>query len=221
MEPSMSELAGQLQAISVFDGDLPTFDPEHAPDHPATLFTEWLACALQIGLAEPHVTVLSTVDGAGHPDARVVILRDVDAEGWWFASSSSSPKGAQLAGTPWAAMTFYWAKQGRQVRVRGEVRRASTDDCAQDFLERATPWRASALVGRQSQHLARRTELVDALADATALIDENPAVVATDWSRYVLRAREVQFFQAAHDREHIRVRYQYNGAGWSNAMLWP
>lgn len=217
----MSDLAGRLRSIRVFDGDLPEFDLNALPDEPVTLFEEWLIDAIDAGTPEPHVTVLSTVDGAGHPDARALILKDVDDDGWWFASSSSGPKGAQLANNPWAAMTFYWPGRARQVRVRGEVRRGSTEDNARDFLARAPGGRAEALVGRQSQYLANRGDLTAALAAAEAKISANPDVVADDWTRYLLRAREVQFFQGDLSRKHIRVRYQFNGSKWSNSLLWP
>jgi pyridoxamine 5'-phosphate oxidase len=217
----MSDLASRLRAIRVFDGNLPAFDADQVPDHPAALFTTWLDEAIDAGAAEPHVAVLSTVDGAGHPDARALILKDVDDEGWWFASSSTGPKGAQLANNPWAAMTWYWPGQGRQVRLRGEVRRGSQDDSTKDFLARATGGRAEALVGRQSQHLANRGDLTAALAKAEAEITEDPNLVAEDWTRYVLRAREVQFFQGNPNRQHVRVRYQFTGSTWAHNLLWP
>lgn len=217
----MSDLSSRLRTIRVFDGELPGFDPERVPTEPATLFVEWLLDAIDAGTPEPHVSILSTVDGAGHPDARALILKDVDEDGWWFASSSTGPKGAQLANNPWAAMTWYWPGRGRQVRMRGEVRRGSAEDSARDFLARAAGGRAEALVGRQSQHLTNRGDLTAALESASARIAENPELVAEDWTRYVLRAREVQFFQGDTERKHSRVRYQFSGNYWSHSLLWP
>jgi pyridoxamine 5'-phosphate oxidase len=217
----MSDIAGRLRSIRVFDGNLPAFDVDGLPDHPTTLFTEWLGAAIDAGVAEPNVMVLSTVDGAGHPDARVLVLRDVDEDGWWFGSSSAGPKGAQLANNPWAALTCYWPGVGRQIRVRGEVRRGTQEDGARDFLKRAPGSRAEVLVGRQSQHLADRRELVEALRSAQERVTANPNLVATDWARYQLRPREVQFFQGDAGREHVRVRYQVTNGTWSHSLLWP
>jgi pyridoxamine 5'-phosphate oxidase len=217
----MSDLAGRLRAIRVFGGQLPAFDPESVPDRPTTLFTEWLIAAIDAGAVEPHVAVLSTVDGGGRPDARALILKDVDDDGWWFASSSAGPKGAQLANNPWAALTCYWPAQGRQVRIRGEVRKGSQQDSAKDFLARATGGRAEALVGHQSQYLANQAELTEALTTAEERVTEDPSLVASDWTRYLLRAREVQFFQGDPSRKHIRVRYQFTGSVWSHSLLWP
>lgn len=217
----MEQLTSALRSIRVFGGKLPPFDPDLVPEHPTVLFVEWLLEAIDAGAAEPHAMVLSTVDGAGHPDARVLILKDVDEDGWWFASSSSGPKGAQLANNPWAALTWYWPERGRQVRVRGQVRKAPPEISAADFLARAPGGRAEALVGRQSQYLASRTDLAEALAGAEADLDADPNRVAADWTRYQLRAREVQFFQGAPSRQHVRVRYQANGGTWSHNLLWP
>ena len=217
----MGDLASRLRSIRVFDGKLPTVDVDRLPDHPTALFTEWLTAAIEAGVAEPHVMILSTVDGAGHPDARALILKDVDDEGWWFASSSAGPKGAQLANNPWAALTCYWPGIGRQVRVRGEVRRGTQEDGARDFLARARGGRAEALVGNQSQHLADRNDLDVALRRAEDRIEANPHLVAADWSRYQLRPREVQFFQGDLSRKHLRVRYQVTNGTWSHSLLWP
>lgn len=217
----MTDLASILRSIRVFDGNLPTFDASDVPDHPTDLFTEWLTAAVEAGVAEPHVMVLSTVDGAGHPDARVLVLKDVDAEGWWFASSSSGPKGAQLANNPWAALTCYWPGMGRQIRVRGEVRRGTPEDGARDFLARAPGGRAEALIGKQSQYLAAKEHLTAALKSAEEKTRTNPELIATDWTRYQLRPREVQFFQGDAGREHVRLRYQVNNGTWSHSLLWP
>lgn len=217
----MGDLASRLRSVRVFGGNLPVFDVNRLPDHPTVLFTRWLTEAIDADVPEPHVVVLSTVDGAGHPDARVLILKDVDDDGWWFASSSAGPKGAQLANNPWAALTCYWPAMGRQVRVRGEVRRGTQEESARDFLARAEGGRAEALIGRQSQHLANRDDLVEALRRAEDRIAANPAVVAVDWTRYQLRPREVQFFQGDLSRMHTRVRYQVTNGNWTHRLLWP
>ena len=165
--------------------------------------------------------VLSTVDPHGRPDARALILKDVDERGWWFASSADSPKGIQLAKHASAALTFYWPTLGRQVRVRGLVGVAEPEQSARDFLARAPGGRAEALVGRQSQPLRDRAELRAALEDAKARIAADPALVAAAWTRYVVQPGEVQFFQGNADRQHVRVRYETGEEGWERTLLWP
>ncbi|MFG2569123.1 pyridoxamine 5'-phosphate oxidase family protein [Streptomyces sp. NPDC048567] len=110
-----------LRSIEVFAGPLPDFDPAVAPAEPVDLFLAWLRAALAAGVPDAHAMTLSTVGEDGHPDARVLILKNVDGDGWQFAVHAGSPKGRQLAERPSAALTFYWPQQGRQVRVRGAV----------------------------------------------------------------------------------------------------
>jgi pyridoxamine 5'-phosphate oxidase len=217
----MGELAGVLRKIPVFARLPLTFDPATAPADPRLLFADWLHEAIESGAPEPHAMVLSTVDALGQPDARTLILKDVDERGWWFAGSSASPKGTQLAATPAAALTFYWPALGRQVRVRGTVEEADPAESALDFLARAPGGRAEALVGRQSRPLASATQLRTAFDEAKARVDADPELVATEWTRYLVRPTEVQFFQGDRERQHVRVRYQRTGDGWTHTLLWP
>jgi pyridoxamine 5'-phosphate oxidase len=217
----LSEFADRLRSILVFGGDLPTFDVSWVPAEPTGLFATWLTEAVAAGVPEPHATVLSTVDADGHPDARVLILKDVTTEGFWFASGANSPKGTQLATTPFAALTWYWPAQGRQIRVRGTVRPSSAEENAADFLARAPGGRAEALVGWQSEPLRDPADLAEALAAAGADLARDPDLVAKDWTRYLLSPTEVQFFQGDANRHHVRLRYTRGGDSWTHTLLWP
>jgi pyridoxamine 5'-phosphate oxidase len=210
-----------LRGWASFPDELPVFDPVEVPATPAELFLAWLNDAGEHGLA-PHATVLSTVDADGEPDARVVILKDVGEPGFFVASSASSPKGQQLDKHPSAALTFFWPERGRQVRVRGSVEPTSAEVSAADFQQRSPASRAECLVGRQSEVLAEPTELVAAAAAARARVDAEPDLVAPHWTRYRIVPETVEFWQADHDRRHVRLRYRAtDGGGWRTERLWP
>ena len=98
------------------------------------LFARWLQEAIELKIPEPHAMTLSTVDQDHMPDARVLILKDIDQDGWHFASGNTSGKGLQLAKTPKAALTFYWKELGRSVRVRGSVKDLGPERGKLDFL---------------------------------------------------------------------------------------
>jgi pyridoxamine 5'-phosphate oxidase len=86
-----------LRSLPVFAGAPASFDPQSAPEGPVELFAQWLRYAVDEGVPEPHAMTLSTCDGAGMPDGRVLILKDLDERGWWFAANADSAKGIQLA----------------------------------------------------------------------------------------------------------------------------
>jgi pyridoxamine 5'-phosphate oxidase len=186
------------------------------------LFEQWLAEAIAAGVPEPHAMTVSTVDAEGHPDARVVILKDVSAEGWAFASSRESAKGADLARTAWAALTFYWPLQGRQVRVRGPVVPGSAEQNAADFLARHPASRAVVFSGRQSQPLPSRQVFESALAEAQRRVSQEPGLVAPEWTVYAVQAERVEFWQGHTQRLHTRLHYRRGADGrWERGLLWP
>ncbi|MGO4805827.1 pyridoxal 5'-phosphate synthase [Arthrobacter sp. 2MCAF15] len=164
-----------LRALPDFPEVLPDFDPAGAPADPAELFRLWLGEALAAGVPQPNACSLATADGQGRPSSRMLILKDIDADGWHFATSRESRKGKELAANPHAALNFFWQQQGRQVRVAGDVVELSAEASAADWQARPG-------------------------ADGSE--NEN-----TDWQLYALRPREIEFWQARHDRRHIRHRY--------------
>jgi hypothetical protein len=140
---------------------------------------------------------LSTSDLTGTPDARILILKDLDEHGWWFATNSESAKGAQLTAQPVAALTFYWPLVGRQVRVRGPVLVGSTELSAADFRSRGSGARAVALAGHESQPLTDRATCERAVADAAIQLAAQPDLVAPAWQVYAV------------------------ADGWTHTLLWP
>jgi pyridoxamine 5'-phosphate oxidase len=209
-----------LRGWPSFPAELPGFDPDAAPATPHELFAAWLADAGEQGLA-PHATVLSTVDEVGDPDARVVILKDAGERGFCVATSSDSPTGRQLDGRPSAALTFFWPHRGRQVRVRGPIGPTTPAESARDFRERPPAGRAECLVGRQSEVLADPAELAAAAVAARAAVDADPDLVPPQWTRYLLAPHTVEFWQADHDRQHVRLRYRRVARNWQRERLWP
>ncbi|WP_223242551.1 pyridoxal 5'-phosphate synthase [Streptomyces sp. CBMA123] len=206
---------------------LPSFDHEAAPAEPGPLFLDWLATALDAGVLDPQALTLSTVDADGMPDARVLVLRDVDSAGtgWNFSAAADSPKGRQLAHHPAAALSVYWPQLGRQVRVRGTVERAADLVAAAEFATRSPAARIGALVGRQSEPLGGLTEYDEAVKVARRRLEATPDAVAPGHAVYTLWAHEVEFWQGDAQRRHVRLRYTRTGPvrapEWSRTLLWP
>jgi pyridoxamine 5'-phosphate oxidase len=212
-----------LRGLEVFAGPLGVFDPGEAPGEPVALFLRWLEDAVAAGLPDPHAMTVSTVDEHGDPWARVLILKNVDPEGWQFAAHAGSPKGRQLASRPRAALTFYWPELGRQVRVRGPVVAEPADRGAADFLARSPSARAEALLGRQSQHLDSTARRDREVGEALDRVEREPALVAEAWTLHTVVPVAVEFWQADKDRAHTRLSYEREGRDetWRRHLLWP
>jgi pyridoxamine 5'-phosphate oxidase len=211
----------RIRNLKTLMGPFPYFNVNDAPQSPHELFLEWFQLAVDKGIREPHSMTLSTIDSRGFPDARVLILKDVDEKGWCLASSSQSKKGKQIEANPHVALTFYWSLIGRQVRIRGKAMKMEKDESTKDFLKRGTVARAVALMGKQSTILKDQHELEEALSKQTQRIRLNPDLVDPFWTFYRVEADSVEFWQADEDRKHIRLRYELEGETWLKNRLYP
>ncbi|MFJ3304628.1 pyridoxal 5'-phosphate synthase [Streptomyces sp. NPDC086549] len=219
----LHELLRSLRVWAPGVTELPPFDPATAPASPLPLFTTWFAEAVAAGQDEPHTMSLATTDENGHPDVRIVMLHGADADGWAFATHATSRKGHELAAHPYAALAFYWPVLGRQVRVRGPVTSAPSEESQADLHARSTGALAAALTGRQSEVLGSVEELRQASEAAWERARRNPTALSPTWTLYRLRPEEVEFFQGDPDRRHVRLLYRraHEGEGWSRELLWP
>ncbi|MFI7015564.1 pyridoxal 5'-phosphate synthase [Streptomyces sp. NPDC050164] len=219
-----TDLHELLRSLRVWDPQvtqLPSFDPTSAPAAPLPLFTEWFAAAVAAGQSEPHTMSLATSDESGLPDVRIVMLHGADETGWSFASHAGSRKGRHLTARPYAALGFYWPVLGRQVRVRGPVSAAPSEEAQGDLHARSTGALAAALTGRQSEILGSVEELARASESAWERAAREPETPVPSWTLYRLRAEEVEFFQGDAARRHVRLRYRSTGEGWARELLWP
>ena len=202
-----TDLHELLRSLRVWDPEvtrLPSFDPTTAPAAPLPLFTEWFAAAVAAGQTEPHTMSLATSDESGRPDVRIVMLHGADETGWFFASHSGSRKGRHLTARPRAALGFYWPVLGRQVRVRGPVSAAPSEEAQGDLHARSTGALAAALTGRQSEILGSVEELARASESAWERARSEPEAPVPSWTLYRLRPEEVEFFQGDQARRHVR-----------------
>lgn len=213
-----------LRALPVFAAAEARPVPEPTDD-PAVLFERWLLDAAGAGAVEPHAMTLSTVDAAGDPDARILILKDLTGGVWWFATSRDSAKGQQLRDRPAAALTFAWPAVGRSVRIRGDVVLGSPAQSAADFTARGDRARTVAALSRESRPLSSRDVLEAALrsdpADAATGAGGGASRIAGHWQVYGVRARHVEFWQADPGRAHHRLAYDLSDGRWSHGLLWP
>src|ERR1700712_4400825 len=96
-------------------------DGDTAPIDPFALFEEWFADAKASEPNDPHAMAVASVDTAGLPDVRMVLLNARDHRGFVFFTNYDSRKGEELLAHPKAALVFHWKSLRRQVRARGPV----------------------------------------------------------------------------------------------------
>ncbi|MBM7584464.1 pyridoxamine 5'-phosphate oxidase [Bacillus pakistanensis] len=217
----MKKIRKTLRNLPSLEGPLPEFNTKETPNNPVDLFIDWLTFAIKNEIKEPHSMTLSTVDVEGQPDARVLILKNVDDYGWYFASSSNSQKGSQLEHNSKAALTFYWSDVGRQIRIKGNVIRMGEAESKQDFLLRSEGARAASLVGNQSKPLKDSDEFDLAYKEQRKRLNLDSDPVSPYWTLYRLEAMQVEFWQGHPERNHTRLLYRLQQNSWQKSLLWP
>ncbi|MEX1164030.1 MAG: pyridoxamine 5'-phosphate oxidase [Nitriliruptor sp.] len=189
---------------------------------PLSEVRRWVDEAIAAGVHEPTACTLATVDAAGVPDARVVLVREVDDRGLtWFTSLASS-KGRQLADRPVAAVVLFWPDLERQVRVRGRVEDVPAAVSDAYFASRPRPSQVSAWASSQSEPVADRATLEAAAAAAEErFADGAPVPRPASWGGQLLRPDEVELWQGRQARLHDRLRWTRTAEGWQLDRLQP
>jgi pyridoxamine 5'-phosphate oxidase len=126
---------------------------------PIKLFQLWLNDAMAAELPLPEAMTLATATPDGRPSARMVLLKQVDHEGFVFYTNYRSAKAAQMDANPWAALVFYWAQLDRQVRVEGTVVRTTVEESREYFRTRPRESQIGAWTSAQSDVISGRDVL--------------------------------------------------------------
>ena len=187
---------------------------------PVEQFGAWFADALELGLPRPEAVALATADAEARPSARMVLLKDFSAAGFVFHSNYESRKGRELADNPHGALLFHWHGLGRQVRVEGTVARVGEAESDEYFRTRPSGGRTGAWASRQSEVIAGREELEQAVAATRARLGDDPPRPPF-WGGYRLAPEQFEFWQHRDDRLHDRFRYRLSPSGWVRERLSP
>ena len=197
-----------------------------ASEEPFALFDAWFAEAQTREPNDPNAMALATVDAAGLPNVRMVLLKGVDPKGtagrgFVFYTNYESAKGREILGQEKAALCFHWKSLRRQVRVRGP---ASTVDAAEAdayYATRARTSRIGAWASQQSRPLGSRFALEKAVALVAARHPIGEIPRPPHWSGFRITPIEIEFWQDKPFRLHDRAVFDRDGDGWTVTPLFP
>ncbi len=187
---------------------------------PIRQFERWFDDALRAGVPLPNAMTLATVNAAGAPSARIVLLKGVESGGFVFYTNYLSRKGRELEGRAAACLLFLWSHLERQVRIDGTVRKVTAEDSDAYYASRPLGARLSAWASAQSAPVASRKELESAMEAVRARHGDNPPR-PPHWGGYRVEPREIEFWQGRSDRLHDRLVYRRDGGPWKIERLSP
>ena len=195
---------------------------ENAVDPDAlTQFTNWFQEALKAQVMEPNAMTLSTVSEMGQPNSRIVLLKDLDQQGFVFFTNYLSQKGRELASNNRVSLLFFWPELERQVRILGTVSRVDGSESDKYFQSRPFGSQLGAWASPQSSRIDSR-ETIEQNLEHIRLKFENQAVIRPEhWGGYRVIPSQMEFWQGRANRLHDRIVYSKVNLAWEIYRIAP
>ena len=196
------------------------------PAHP--LYTEAMdrfsrrfADVQQTDMKEPSAMTLSTVDAAGHPSSRIVLLRGIDERGFVFYTNSHSRKARQMAEQTHVALGWYWYVFDEQVRVEGTVSKIDDETSDAYWATRPRLSQIGAWASDQSEVLADRETLEQRIQSYETKFADQPVPRPPHWHGYRVAPQRLEFWEGRDARLHVRWIYEQQRDSWIKHLLYP
>jgi pyridoxamine 5'-phosphate oxidase len=200
---------------------LEDLDEKSIDRDPIKQFQVWFGEAVAAKLPMPEAMTLATATPDGKPSARMVLLKQVDHDGFVFYTNYNSAKAEQLDSNPYAALVFYWSRLDRQVRVEGSVVKTSAQESRDYFRTRPRESQIGAWASAQSEAILSREVLEQRAQELEALYRDREVDLPEHWGGYRLKPERIEFWKSRIGRLHDRIVYQRAATGWSITRLGP
>lgn len=189
---------------------------------PIRQFQSWLNEAIEAGIPLADAMTLATATPDGRPSARMVLLKQVDQDGFVFYTNYRSPKAHQMDANPYASLVFYWPQLERQVRIDGSVVRTSEQESREYFQTRPRESQIGAWASEQSEVISGRGVLEQRARELERLYCDREIDCPEYWGGYRLKPDRIEFWKGRVGRLHDRILYQRDSGGaWSISRLAP
>ena len=185
---------------------LKELDIAHAHADAMTQFIHWFDEALNSDLPEPTAMNLATVSAEGRPSSRIVLLKGIDS-GFVFYTNYASRKGNDLAYSPYAGLTFFWAELERQVRIEGRVEKVEDQLSDEYFGSRPMLSQISAIASPQSRVIESSKVIEDRVHELLHQYGNMHPPRPEHWGGYRLVPERIEFWQGRRSRLHDRLLY--------------
>lgn len=188
---------------------------------PIRLFRKWYEDHMKSVKVNPEAFSLATSSKDGEVSLRTVLLKEYSEKGFVFYTNYKSRKGSQLLSNPKAAILFYWAESGRQVRIEGPVRKVDADISEEYFHSRPVESQLSSWASEQSTVIPDRNYLDERFQLFKKKYSGSNVDRPPSWGGFILNPVSIEFWQEGEYRLHDRLVYKRIDTAWSIFRLSP
>ena len=188
---------------------------------PILMAHEWIKEADASAVALPHAMNVSSVNSEGKPSSRMVLLKRVSQDGFVFFTDYEGNKGKQILEFPHVALTFWWAKTNKQIRIEGRCSKVSEKENDEYFLSRPRGSQISASVSLQSTELESYDSLVERSEKFESDYLEKPLERPSRWGGFIVEPESIEFWIDQKNRLHKRELFIKEGVDWRRVLLSP
>lgn len=188
---------------------------------PIKQFRKWFEEAVDSGIDEPNAMHLSTAS-LSRPTGRIVLLKDLDNDGFVFFTNYDSRKGQEMETNPQVALTFFWKELERQVRIEGTIIKTTASESDSYFASRPRGSQIGAWVSSQSTVIESRDVLEAELKVVVAKFEGIQVPRPDYWGGFRVIPDYVEFWQGRPSRLHDRLAFEKMKDGtWTINRLSP
>lgn len=200
-----------------------SLDEQDLAINPIEQFQKWIQEAEESGaIEEVNAMTLTTIDINNYPRPRVVLLKKVDAQGFYFYTNYKSKKGQAIAKNNKVSLSFFWPALERQIIILGAAEKLSEKDSEDYFHSRPKGSQLGAIVSPQSQPIPNREYLEKRLEELTNQYKHTDFLPKPSyWGGYIVRPYSLEFWQGRPNRLHDRVEYIFQDKKWIKQRLAP
>jgi len=193
--------------------------------NPIDQFNLWLEQAVNAELIDPTAMTVATVDEHGQPFQRIVLLKNLDNNGFVFYTNLGSRKAHQLGVNSNISLHFPWHSIERQVHVIGTAVKLSAIENMTYFSSRPKESQIAAWASKQSSRISARGLLEGKYLELKKKFANGEIPIPSFWGGYRVVPKSIEFWQGGEHRLHDRFIFtkdeSLNGAYWTIERLAP
>lgn len=181
---------------------------------------DWMDIAIKNEISYANAATLATLDKNGFPQARVILIKEIENNNLTFFTNYESEKAKDIKDHNKVSLNIYWKELDRQVRILGVASKTSEQVSKDYFYSRPKESQISAIASAQSS-VVTKEELYAKVKELEEKFVDKEVEFPNFWGGYQVEIEYVEFWQGRPNRLHDRFAYSKDGAGWKIDRLAP